>query len=384
MKKLTIKLRPAWPLILLLAAAAGLWLAWPSRATSPPASPAVPTVAVTPVTRADLAQEVTIAGEFRPYAEVELHAKVTGYVKELRVDFGDRVKAGQVLATLEIPELEADLRYARAARERARADYQATHLAFTRLVTVNTGHPNLVARQDVDAAEARDQAAAAAVSGAEADSARYQTMVDYSQITAPFDGIITRRSVDPGALIQAGTSADPQAKSLLRLADNFRLRLDFPVSVAYAAAIHTGDRVNVRVDSLGGRRLTGTITRFSHQVDDDTRTMMTEMEIPNDNLELIPGMYATVVLQTSRRTQALAVPVQAVTSGNPPLVCVVNAAGVLEARPVQLGLETPAQYEILAGLAAGEQVLVGSHAGLTPGQTVVPQLADPLTLTLKP
>ena len=351
-----------------------------AQAAMPPAETTVPAVAVVKVARANLAQEVTIPAEFRPYEEVELHAKVSGYVKEMKVDFGDHVKAGQLLATLEIPELEADLTNALAAEQRADADYQDTHLAWTRLEAVNGAHPNLVAQQDLDVAQARDLAAAAAVAGARADVQKYRATVDYSRITAPFDGVITMRSADPGALIQAGTAANPEAKSLLHISDNYLLRLDFPVSVAYVQDVHAGDPVAARVESLGGRTFTGTITRFTDQVDESTRTMMTEIEVPNQDLELVPGMYCTVILQVNRHPAALAVPTAAVVSDKNPQVYVVNQNDQLEVRTVKLGVETPDQYEILSGLREGELVVIGNHAEVHAGQTVQPRLQAALTL----
>lgn len=371
--------------ILLLVVAILFWFWRGSRSQSrrESDSTAAPTVAVVKVAREDLAQEVTIPAEFRPYEEVELHAEVSGYVKEMKVDIGDRVKQGQLLATLEIPELQADLTNALAAEQQADADYQDTHLAWTRLEAVNSEHPNLVAQQDLDVAQAKDLAAAAAVAGARADVQKYQATVDYSQITAPFDGVITLRSADPGALIQAGTAANPDAKSLLHISDNYRLRLDFPVSVAYVQNIHLGATVAVRVESLGGRTFNGVISRFTDQVDESTRTMMTEIDVTNQNLELVPGMYATVVLQVNRQARALAVPTEAVVSDKNPQVYVVNPDNQLEVRTVKLGLETPDKYEILDGLHEGELVVIGNHSEVHAGQKVQPQLQPALTLNQK-
>jgi RND family efflux transporter MFP subunit len=247
------------------------------------------------------------------------------------------------------------------------------HLAYTRLLAVNTAHPNLVAQQDVDAAEAKDLAAAANVTAARADIDRYQAWVDYSHITAPFDGVVTMRYADPGAFIQAGT-AGPAAKSLLQISDNYRLRLDFPVSVDYVQDIHAGDTVSVRVDSLGGKSFDGVITRFTDLVDEATRTMMTEIEVANQNLELVPGMYATVVLKTGRREQVLAVPTEAVVNEKLPVVYIVNQDDEIERRAVTLGLEMPDKYEILSGLRAGELVVVGNHSEFQAGQKVAPQV----------
>ena len=370
-------------LLLVCAALGWFWHQSRTQGARETESATAPTVAVVKVDRENLAQEVTIPAEFRPYEEVELHAEVSGYVKEMNVDIGDRVKKGQLLATLEIPELKADLTNALAAEDRADADYKDTHLAWTRLSAVNTQHPNLVAQQDLDVAQAKDLSAAAAVAGTQADVQKYQATVAYSQITAPFDGVITMRSADPGALIQAGTAANPDAKSLLHIADNYRLRLDFPVSVEYVQGIHQGDAVAVRVESLGGKIINGVVSRFTDQVDESTRTMMTEIDVTNQNLELVPGMYATVVLHVNRRTQTLTVPTEAVVNDKTPTVYLVTPDNQLEERSVKLGLETPDRYEILDGLHEGDLVVIGNHAEVHAGQKVQPQLQSALTLIQK-
>jgi RND family efflux transporter MFP subunit len=369
-----------WGLIALVAvllAAVVIARSWHARAARANAPDAVPVVAVARVGRADLSREITIPAEFRPYAEVELHAKVTGYVKDLKVDIGDRVKAGQLLAVLEVPELTDELDHAVAAHQRAQADYREAHLAYTRLVAVNKDHPNLIAQQDLDAAEARDAIAQGALGAAKADVDRYRTMVAYTRITAPFAGVITKRYADRGSLIQAGTASNTQAMPLVRVSDNALLRLDFPVSVDYVSGIRLDAPLSASVDSLGGRVFTGKIKRFSNKVDDSTRTMVVEMEVPNPSLELVPGMYATVTLKIEDRPHALAIPIEAVPSGGK-RVLVVNSAHRLEERAVILGLETPARYEVLRGLNEGDLVMIGNPAQLAPGQKVEPRISAPL------
>ena len=341
---------------------------------------AAPTVSVAPVTREDLYKADTVPAEFRPYVEVALHAKVSGYVKDMNVDFGDKVKAGELLATLEVPELHDELTNAMAAVQKAEADHTNANLIYTRLLGVNREHPNLVAQQDLDTAQANDLATAAAIAAARADVEKYQTLVGYTQIIAPFNGVVTARYADPGALIQAGTSSDTQSLPLVRVSDNYLLRLDFPVDVDYVKDIHIGDTVQVRVESLGNKTFTGTITRFTRDVDDKTRQMTTEIEVPNPNLELVPGMYCYVDLKVEKRPQALAVPTRAVIAGNPPAVLVVNRDDQIEQRTVQLGLETPDKYEVLSGLREGEQVVVGNPSGFQAGQKVQP---EPVQLSLR-
>jgi len=353
-----------------------LWAMHHARAQAPVNADltGAPTAGVAKVTREDLYKEVTIAAEFRPYVEVALHAKVSGYVRKMNVDFGDQVKAGQLMATLEVPELQAELDNAQATGQKAQADYTNAHLIYTRLQSVNKDHPNLVAQQDLDTAEANELTTAAAIAAAKANIEKYQTMVSYTQITAPFDGVVTHRYADPGTLIQAGTSSDTQALPLVRVSDNYRLRLDFPVTVDYVKDVQLGDSVEVRVDSLNGKTFTGTISRFTHEVDDNTRTMITEIEVPNPNLELMPGMYATVVLKVEKHLQALAVPTEAVAGEKTPTVYVVNQVNQIEEHSVKLGLETADKYEILSGLHEGDLVVIGNRSGFQAGQKVEPKL----------
>jgi RND family efflux transporter MFP subunit len=341
----------------------GLWLAHRARAQAPASADlnVAPTAGVAKVTREDLFKQVTMAAEFRPYEEVELHAKVSGYVSKMNVDFGDTVKAGQLLATLEVPELQAELANAQAAKAKAEADYNNAHLIYTRLQSVNRDHPN-------------ELTAAAAIAAAKANFEKFQTMVSYTQIVAPFDGVVTHRYADPGTLIQAGTASDTQALPLVRVSDNYRLRLDFPVTVDYVKDVQLGDPVEVRVDSLNGKTFAGKISRFTHDVDDNTRTMLTEIEVPNPKLELIPGMYATVVLNVEKHLQALAIPTEAVVGEKTSTVFVLNRDNQIEERAVKLGLETADKYEVLSGLREGDRVVVGSRAQFQAGEKVEPKL----------
>jgi RND family efflux transporter MFP subunit len=378
--------KPAWGLGVLLLLGCILVVTWRAlsahaKATNSAASSlngTLPIIPVAPVVRQDLFTEVPIPAEFRAYQEVELHAKVSGYVKDMNVDFGDRVKAGQLLATLEVPELQDELDRAIATQKRAEADYKEAHLIYTRLQAVDKDHPNLVAQQDLDTAESKDRTTEAAIAAAKADVEKYQTLLGYTRITAPFDGVVTHRYVDPGALIQAGTTSETQSLPLVRVSDNYRLRLDFPVSVAYVKDIHVGDPVEVRVQSLGDKNFIGTITRATMRVNEDTRTMTTEVEVPNPNLELLPGMYSSVLLKVQNHPQALAVPIQAVPPGQTSTIYVVDEQHQIEERPVTLGIQTPDKYEVLAGLKEGEMVLVGSRSRVRLGEKVEPKLSDSL------
>ncbi|HEV2211456.1 MAG TPA: efflux RND transporter periplasmic adaptor subunit [Verrucomicrobiae bacterium] len=342
------------------------------------ATAAPPSVAVTRVTREDLYLEDPIPAEFRPYVEDELHAKVSGYVQDMLVDFGDHVKAGQLLATLDVPELHDELDRALSAQRKAEADYTDAHIIYTRLLGVQKQNPALIPQQDIDTAAAKDHMTEAAIAEAKAEVERYQTLVGYTRITAPFDGVITKRYVDPGALVQAGTASDTQSLPVVRVSDNYLLRLDFPVSVEYVREVHDGEPVQVRVESLGGKEFTGKITRSTQRVNDDTRTMIAEIEVANPKLELVPGMYAKVLFKYEQRPQAVAIPIEAVPPGQTSTVYVVNSQDQIEERSVTLGLQTPTKYEVVAGLKPGEQVLIAGRSTVQVGEKVEPKLFQSL------
>jgi len=366
--------------LILIAGAVVAWIFLRGHGTvTGPETQTIPTLAVARVTRQDVYDEVPIPAEFRPYVESELHAMVTGYVEQINVDIGDKVKQGQVLATLQVPELFDQLHAAQATEQQTEADYANAHLIFSRLEDVVRQNPKLVAQQDIDTARSKDASGAAAVAAAKADVGKYQTLVNYTQIMAPFDGVITQRSVDPGALVQAGTSSD-RSMPLVRVSDNYHLRLDFPVSVDYVKDIHVGDAVTVRVDSLDGKTYTGKISRFADQVNDETRTMTTEMELDNPNLEIVPGMYAVVLFKFDQHANALTVPTQAISNPKQAVVNVIDADDEVESRAVTVGVEMPNVYEIAGGLKEGEMVMIGNNAEVHAGQKVEPKVVEMPTM----
>ena len=347
------------------------------------------TVAVAKVTRENLSQELVCDAELRPYQEIDLHAKVAGYLEKINVDIGDRVETGQLLAIIEVPELGDDIARAEAIQKRSEEEvsraqmaYEESHLTYTRLAAVDKSQPNLLAQQDLDTAQTKDRTADSALAGAKdqvevarAEMNKLKTMKKYSQITAPFPGVITKRYANPGALIQAGISSSTQAMPLVRLSQNDRLRLDIPVSVSYVSRVNLGDPVEIRVDSLE-KSWTGTIARSTRKVETATRTMEVEVDVPNGNLKLIPGMYASVTLRLEHREKTLVVPVQAVSREKTSTVLVINKENRIEERTVSLGLETPHRIEVLAGLSENDLVMIGSRTQVKAGQQVEPKLIE--------
>ena len=367
-------------------------------------TPDAPTVAVAKATIEDLSHGLVLTAEFKPYQEVDLMAKVAGYVKKINVDVGDRVTEGQVLAILEIPEMADDRARAQAAIDRSQAEvtrakdqiqqaqsaHDIAHLTYTRLSDVSKQKPGLIAQQEIDDAHGKDLVAEAQVSGArsnlaaaqeqvhvnEAELQRIKTLFDYTSVTAPFTGVVTKRYADKGSMIQAGTSSSSQAMPLVRLSENSLLRLILPVPESAVPTVHLGQQVDVRVPTLK-RSFPGKVERFSDKLSVATRTMDTEVDVLNPSLVIIPGMYAEVDLNLDSRHGVLVVPVPAVDVGSDDSsgqVAVVTPENHVEIRKVQLGLQTSTRVEIRSGLKEGDLVVVGSRSGLQSGQEVKPKI----------
>jgi len=341
------------------------------------ATPTVPLVSVAPVSRTDLSSTLTLAAEFKPFQEVNVYAKVAGYVRQMRVDIGDHVRAGEVLAVLEIPEAEDQLQQASAGVERAK---QEAHLTYDRLAEVLKQQPNLVAQQEIDQARAKDEtlkaswdAAQSAVREAVAHRATYATMLAYSKITAPFSGVVTKRFADTGSLVGAGTAASGQA--LVRLSQLDPLRLALPVPESAVPNVREGAPVEVVIQSTK-QTLGATVTRVSGAVATDTRTMQVEVDIPNARLTLAPGMYATATLVLDSRKNALSLPIEAAPNrkGDTATVYVLDKDHRIQERTIGVGMETATQIEVRSGLEENELVLIGGRRQYQVGQVVQPKL----------
>ena len=357
------------------------------------------TAAVVKVKRTPLSNTLSIAGEFLPYQEVELHAKVTGYIRNINVDIGDRVHKGQVLANLEVPELVAQEQAASAGVRhsqeeifraendvvRAESDHAALHAAATRLKQASEARPGLIAEQELDDATAKDRSSQAQVDAAksalsasrqqlqvsEADQQHYAAMSDYSRITAPFDGVVTWRYADTGSLIQAGTS-NSNSMPVVKLSQVDVLRLRLPVPESLAASIHDGEPADIRVKATN-RRFSGKIMRFTDSLDRSTRTMQVEVDVPNHDYKLTPGMYADVSLQVENEPNALTIPLQAISRGaDKTTVLLVNSQNHVEEREIRTGIESPDRVQILSGLNEGDRVIAGNLGKYRAGQHVDP------------
>jgi RND family efflux transporter MFP subunit len=395
-----------WPMLTAILVAAGIASGCgnsPAKSADDPAN--APSAAVVKVVRRDLTSNLEIASEFQPYQEIQVYAKVSGYIQKSYVDWGMHVKQGQLLAVLEIPELqqqlqqdEASLKRSQQALEGAREElkraesvYNVAHLTYSRIAEVQKTRPDLLAQQDVDIAQGKDVEAGAGVSsakdgqaaaeqgvaGARAALDKDKAMFGYARITAPFDGVVTQVYAFTGALLPAGTSSGKDTLALCQLSQNNLLRLVIPLPERAVSDVHIGENVAVRLTNPP-KTFPGTIVQFSDQIDEQTRTMHAEVHVPNPKGELVAGMYASVLIPLHTAKNVLTLPIQVLQSAKESqgTVMVVNSKDRIEQRTVTLGLQTATQVEIVSGLQENDMVIFGEQAQYQIGELVSPKVVE--------
>jgi RND family efflux transporter MFP subunit len=370
------------------------------RSATVEAAPGPPAAQVAFVQRGDIDQVLTLAGQFQPYQVVDVHPKVSGFIRHIYVDIGDRVHEGQTLAVLEVPELKAQLsgtvsEVARSSDEIVRAQHEvkraesmhsALHADYDRLLQTSQAQPGLVAQQELDDAQAKDLSSSAEVDAAKAalaaaqkgmevskaDNERVSAIEDYTNVTAPLDGVIIWRYADTGALIQSGVSSNSQDLPIVKLAQSGVMRLRLPIPESYVRYVHLGDTVNVRVDALG-RSFTGTIVRFTRSLNFETRTMETEVDVANKDLAIDSGMYANAEMRLNHADNVLTIPVGAIVlHGDQDQVYVLDSSNRVHVRDVQVGLRGNQLAQIQSGLHPGDQVILAAQSKYAEGEAVTP------------
>ena len=362
----------------------------------------IPSATVAAVKQGSIVHTLNLAGQFQPYQVIDVHAKVSGYIRHIYVDIGDKVRQGQVLAVLEVPELSAQLKgtvaevasrkdeIARAQQEvlRAQSEHASLHANYTRLKQASASQPGLIAEQELDDAQSKDLASEAQIDAAKsalsaarqnfdvagADNERVSALENYTRVVAPIDGVIIWRYADTGALIQAGTASDVQSLPVVKLSQSSLLRLRIPVPEDAVEFIHVGAQVNVQVDAVH-RTLVGKVVRFTRDISLATRTMQTEIDVENKDLSLTPGMYANTTIELERRDHVLTIPVQAViTNGNQSSALIVDSQNHVQTRNLTLGLQGSNLVEVKNGLAEGDRVITGGQSNYQVGETVKPRI----------
>jgi RND family efflux transporter MFP subunit len=322
-------------------------------------------VVVTNVSRVASGLELALPGDVRAFEETTIHARADGYLRKWSTDIGAKVEAGQVLAEIDAPELDQELNQSRAALAQAQANLILARSSAVRWQGLLKDRA--VSEQEVDEKIGALAAREADVKAAEAAVSRLENLSSFKIVRAPFAGTITRRHVDIGALIRAGSSGS----ALFELAQTDRLRVQVNVPQAYLRDVKVGASVAVAVAEYPGRAFLGKVLRTSGAFDAATRTMLTEIEVPNREGELFPGIHVDVQLSLARAHPPIVVPATAVIVRNDGLlVAEVDEANAIRLQKVQVGRDLGRTLEIVSGLKEGARIVTNPSDTLVDGTSV--------------
>jgi RND family efflux transporter MFP subunit len=354
--------RLAEALIGILLLAFGIGCSQPPEASSPPESP-LPVRGVH-THRGDIYRYIDLPGEVHPLLQATIFAKVDGYLAKLMVDKGDPVKEGDLLAEIDAPDLRAnELRY--------KAELELAEAEFNQIAQSLTNQTANVAPAEAEAARNRIALAKAKLSIARAHVAATEVMLKYTRITAPFDGIITKRFVDPGAYIPVPNAADtPEAAAIVNVTDFQVLRMQVAVPENEVRHIKVGQPVRWTTDALPGEHFDGTITRAYWALDRATKTMLTEVQLTNRDMLLRPGMLVNAHIAIEKKEDALLLPLSALLKEKASSFAFVASKSVAHKLAVKTGFTDGANIEIINGLKPEDLVLITSDQPLRDGQPV--------------
>jgi RND family efflux transporter MFP subunit len=354
-----------------------------------------PSVDVVKPVRTTLVQRVQGNATLEAFEDADLFAKVSGYLSDVRVDIGDHVKAGQVLAVIDVPEMKQELAEAQAQLEskksllesaRRQLDHHKADVAlqvglardreqlgqgrqFISDRTLDQVRATAdIAKADLGVAEANRDLAANQVDVAAATVEKIKTLLTYTQITAPFDGVVAQRRVNRGDLVQAATSTRTTPLFKVQRIDTIRVFCDVPENEV--SHVRVGDRATVKVFGLNGEPVVGTVTRFAYRLDPESRNMRTEIDLPNGDERLYPGMYADVSLETNRRPDVIAVPVTAIGSDTQGTFVFTVQDDRVERRTVKVGIRDNGRAEVTEGLSENAAVVVAAKRAPAAGTMV--------------
>lgn len=332
------------------------------KSTTAPLDVELPVVVVAQPERRDLVRTITLPGDLRPYQEAKVYAKISGYLKWISVDRGDRVKAGQAIAALDVPEMEREYR-------RAKADTEMKLKVSSRVAAIRAKNRDLIPLEEVEQARTDFEMA-------KAKQDEFEAMMAYTAIRAPFDGVVTARHVHPGALIQAGTTSHAQASAIVTVVDLSRLRVTVMVPESDVRWISDRTSVRMTLDARPQETYAGTVTRYASALNPQTRTMPTEIELVNPTGLLYPGMYAHITLTLEALVNRMTVSHRAVRRNGEAWHVFVVEDGRVQARAIRVGYQDAVIVEVLDGLNGNEQVVVQSRNSVRPGDRVTMHPSD--------
>ncbi len=336
------------------------------------ASLSVPTVAVVHPKVTSGAEEIILPGNMQAFIDTSIWARASGYLTHWYVDIGSRVKQGQLLADIEAPELDQQLQQARAELNTGEANLKLSQITAERYM--NLFKTDSVAKQEVDNAVGDQAAKTATVKSAQANVSRLEQLVAYEKVYAPFDGVVTARNIDVGALVDAG--ANTPGKELFHLASNATLRVYINVPEVYSRAAKPGVSAYLTLNEFPGRQFHGVMVRDADSIDMATRTLLVEVDVKNPTGELLPGSYVSVHVKLPSKTEAVTIPANALLFRSEGLRVAVVRNGRAVLIPVLLGRDYGDSVEVVSGLTPSDSVIVNPSDSIVSGQQVQTTQSD--------
>ncbi len=327
----------------------------------------VPTVAVVQPVSEPGNDELVLPGNLQAFIESPIFARTNGYLLRWYKDMGSKVEKGELLAAIDTPEIDQELSQARASREQIKAALALAKISADRWA--NLRKTDSVSQQEADQQASGYQQAQANLAAADANVRRLEELEAFKNVYAPFSGVLTRRNVDPGALINSGGQAT--GKELFDIARVDPLRVYASVPQAYAPNIKVGMKANVTLQEFPGQKFIGTVARTADAIDPATRTLNTEVDVPNKDGKLLPGSFGQLHFATGTSVPRITIPVNAMLfRAEGPRVAVVDKDGKVHMHPINIGRDFGATLEILGGVDISDQIIINPSDSLEEGQQV--------------
>ncbi len=329
----------------------------------------IPTVAVIHPIAENPDEELVLPGTMQAYEESPIYARTNGYLLRWYKDIGSRVTQGELLADIDTPEVDQELIQARANRQQILAQMDLAKINADRYVSLRK--TDSVSQQEADQQASGYEQAKANLDAADANVRRLQQLESFKHVYAPFTGVLTKRNVDPGALINAGSTGGAAGKELFDIArvDPLRVYVDVPQN--YAPAIRNGMQATVTLPEFPGQKFTGTVARTAESIDPSTRTLLTEVDVPNKDGHLLPGSFGEVHFHTGIDARKVTIPVNAMLFRQQgPQVAVVGNDGKVHLRPITIGRDYGTTLEILGGVELQDRVVINPSDSIEEGQQV--------------
>lgn len=328
---------------------------------------AIPTVAVVQPKVEPGNDELVLPGNLQAFEESPIFARTNGYLVRWYKDIGSKIQKGELLANIDTPEVDQELSQARAGREQIKAQLELAKISADRWASLRK--TDSVSQQEADQQASGYQQAQANLAAADANVRRLEQLESFKNVYAPFSGVLTRRNVDPGALINSGAGAT--GKELFDIARVDPLRVYVSVPQAYAPTMKAGVKAAITLQEFPGQKFLGTVARTADAIDPATRTLLTEVDVPNKDGKLLPGSFGQVHFATGTNVPRITIPVNTMmfrTEG--PRVAVVDKDGKVSFHAITIGRDFGATLEILGGIERNDQIIINPSDSLEDGQRV--------------